>query len=48
MTFTPTIATVNQRAQIGAETTPGTGVPANKYLECFDYIKSFLLLLNYY
>lgn len=38
MTFTPIIATVNQRTQIGAETTPGTGVAATKYLGCFDFV----------
>lgn len=37
MTFTPERTWVNQRVQIGAESTIGTSVPANKILECFDW-----------
>lgn len=33
----PERSTVNQRAQIAAETTSGTSVPANKIIECFDF-----------
>lgn len=38
MTYTPERATINQRIQIGAESTIGTAVPANKLLECFDFV----------
>lgn len=30
-------STINQRIQIGDETTPGTGVSADKLLECFNF-----------
>jgi hypothetical protein len=30
-------STINQRIQIGDETTPGTGVTADKLLECFNF-----------
>jgi hypothetical protein len=33
MTFNPTIATANQTLQLGAETTPGTAVPASKRVD---------------
>src|SRR6185312_4568978 len=38
MTFTPQRATINQRVQIGAESTSalGTSVAAGKRLQCFD------------
>jgi hypothetical protein len=38
MTFTPERSSVNQRVQIGAESTIGTAVPAGKLLECFDWV----------
>lgn len=40
MTFTPDRASVNQKLQIGAESTSalGTTVPSNKLLLCFDYV----------
>lgn len=37
MTWTPEISTINQRVQLGVEATHGTGVAANKLLECFDW-----------
>jgi hypothetical protein len=37
MTFTPEISSVNQRTQIGAESTIGTPVAATKLLECFTW-----------
>lgn len=37
MTFTPERTSVNQRVQVGAESTIGTAVPANKLLQCFDW-----------
>lgn len=39
MSFTPQVSSVNQRVQIGAESTSalGTAVPANRYLEMFDW-----------
>src|SRR5260221_9368207 len=36
MPFTPKRGTVNQTLQFGLESTPGTNVPANKLLQCFD------------
>src|SRR5258708_20243619 len=36
MPFTPKRSTVNQTLQFGLESTPGTNVPANKLLQCFD------------
>src|SRR5260221_407697 len=36
MPFTPKRSTVNQVLQFGLESTPGTNVPANKLLQCFD------------
>jgi hypothetical protein len=39
MTWTPERTTINQRVQVGAESTSalGTVVPSNKLLECFDW-----------
>lgn len=39
MVYTPERATINQRVQVGAESTSalGTVVPATKLLECFDW-----------
>jgi len=37
MTWSPEVSTVNQRTQIGIETTPGTPVAADKRLSCFDW-----------
>lgn len=36
MPFTPERTWVNQRVQIGAESTIGTAVPASKLLQCYD------------
>src|SRR5258707_9253790 len=36
MPFIPKRSTVNQTLQFGLENTPGTNVPANKLLQCFD------------
>src|SRR5260221_13833515 len=36
MPFIPKRSTVNQVLQLGLESTPGTNVPANKLLQCFD------------
>ncbi len=38
MPFTPKRSSVNQTLQFGLETTPGTGVPANKLIQCFDIV----------
>lgn len=40
MTWTPEVSTVNQKTQIGAESTSalGTAVAASKLLECFDIV----------
>lgn len=38
MTFTPEISSVNQRPQFGAESTPGTAVPAGKLLPNLDLV----------
>lgn len=38
MTWTAEISTINQQLQFGAETTPGTAVPATKLLKCFDIV----------
>ncbi|MGH2478200.1 MAG: hypothetical protein ACRDHW_00875 [Ktedonobacteraceae bacterium] len=37
MTFTPEISSINQRVQVGAETTIGTAVAAGKLLQCYDW-----------
>lgn len=39
MTFTPEVSSINQRNQIGAESTSalGTAVACNRILECFDW-----------
>src|SRR5215472_5417268 len=39
MTYTPEVSSINQRVQIGAESTSalGTAVPAGKLIECFDF-----------
>ncbi len=37
MTWTAEVSTVNQRLQIGVETTHGTAVAATELLECFDW-----------
>ena len=37
MTFNPEISTINQRVQIGPESTIGTPVAASKLLECFNW-----------
>lgn len=37
MTWTPQISTVNQTLQLGAESTPGTGVAASKLINCFMF-----------
>src|SRR5258708_18716074 len=36
MPFIAKRSTVNQTLQFGLESTPGTNVPANKLLQCFD------------
>lgn len=40
MPFVPEITTVNQKVQVGAESTSslGVSVPATKLLECFDFV----------
>src|SRR5579872_478980 len=40
MTWTPEVSAINQRVQVGAESTSalGTAVPANRYLETFDWV----------
>lgn len=36
MAFNPEVSSINQRLQFGLESTPGTGVAANKLLQCYD------------
>ncbi len=38
MPWTPERPSINQKLQFGLETTPGTGVAANKLLQCFDIV----------
>ena len=38
MPFTPKRSSVNQTLQFGLESTPGTNVPANKLIQCFDIV----------
>jgi hypothetical protein len=37
VTFNPEISTINQTVQAGVEVTPGTAVPANKRIDCYDF-----------
>ena len=48
MPFVPQRSTINQTLQFGLETTPGTGVPANKKLQCFDVILGAMADVNTY